>query len=151
VKNGLKNMAAILGVDDEATLRSVVIKALQKTGYQAWGADDGRKALRLAEQHAGSIGLAIVDRTMPGLSGEQTIAALRQAAPGLPVIVVSGSHDFLLGEPSEAERRNWAYLEKPFTIQQLLASVQQAIKPQIEAGKGATREKDCVHASTVTQ
>ena len=48
---------------------------------------------RMAEAHADSLDLALVDITMPGTQGHQHVNRLRAQAPALPVIVLSGSED----------------------------------------------------------
>ena len=48
---------------------------------------------RMAETHADSLDLALVDITMPGTQGHQHVNRLRAQAPALPVIVLSGSED----------------------------------------------------------
>ena len=48
---------------------------------------------RMAATHADSLDLALVDIAMPGTQGHQHVSRLRQLAPALPVIVLSGSED----------------------------------------------------------
>ncbi len=82
----------ILIADDHALIRSglrselaVLDAAVQFV--EAWDADSLRQ---MADRHE-DLDVAIVDLTMPGMERERTIAALRDAHPALPLIVLSGA------------------------------------------------------------
>lgn len=78
----------ILVIDDEPDIREVLDGLLTLEGYEVCTAESGTAAIALADRDG--FDLAITDLLMPGLSGVDTIAALRGIYPGLPVIVVSG-------------------------------------------------------------
>ena len=106
-------------VDDEPAVRLVALKALRAAGLQVIEAADGPTGLLAYREHATDINLVLLDLTMPGLSGEETLRQLRALTPDLPVIVMSGY--------SEAETRGRCaslgvsgYLAKPFEISDLV-------------------------------
>jgi CheY-like chemotaxis protein len=82
-------MARVLVVDDQAFARATAMVVLRTHGFDAVGMADGLSAVRAFEQS--SFDLAIVDVYMPGMDGVRVIKALRQLAPDLPVVAVSGT------------------------------------------------------------
>ncbi|MCK4419101.1 sigma-54-dependent Fis family transcriptional regulator [Candidatus Aerophobetes bacterium] len=98
----------ILVVDDEAKMRRVLQIILQKEGYEAVTAKDGREALQKAEKE--NFDLVLTDMKMPGLSGIDLLKRIRESDEEIPVIMVTaygtvetavkamkeGAHDYLL-------------------------------------------------------
>lgn len=74
-------------VDDNETNRRLAGLMLQKAGWMPLEADSGERALALASAHA--FELVLLDISMPGLSGEDTCAALRTAYAGRDVRIVA--------------------------------------------------------------
>jgi two-component system chemotaxis response regulator CheY len=107
-----------LVVDDSATMRSIVINALQRIGFSdAVEAGDGQEALGMYDA---SIGFVITDWNMPNMSGTDFTKALRQREDGrtVPVLMVTARsvrEDILVA--MEAGVNN--YVVKPFTPQVL--------------------------------
>ena len=82
--------------------------------------------MEIAQQHPGSIDIAISDVVMPELSGPQFVERLQRARPGVRVLFVSGYTDdevmtrgVLTGET--------AFLQKPFTPEQLLKTIREVV------------------------
>ncbi len=69
---------AILVVDDEEPVRTVVGRILEDRGFAVMTASDAYEALDVFGQHANGIALVLLDMTMPGLSGHETSKALRR-------------------------------------------------------------------------
>ncbi len=80
----------VLVADDEVIVRSVVVRALEESGFAVLTAGDGREALQRFRQHLDEIDVVILDLTMPGLSGEQVIREIRELRAEVPVILSSG-------------------------------------------------------------
>jgi DNA-binding NtrC family response regulator len=79
----------ILVVDDNRQLRKLFALYLAGEGFAISEADDGKAALdHCAREHCN---LVLLDLRMPGLGGLEVLARLREEAPDLPVIVVSGT------------------------------------------------------------
>jgi two-component system cell cycle sensor histidine kinase/response regulator CckA len=109
----------VLVVDDEVPVRLVALKALKAAGLQVIEAGDGQAALLTYRQRAADINLVLLDLTMPGLSGEETLRQLRALAPTLPVIVMSGySEGETMGRCASLGVSG--YLAKPFEISDLV-------------------------------
>jgi CheY-like chemotaxis protein len=93
---------------------------LERNGYEVVVAADGREALLRAEQSDARLDLLITDVVMPALGGPELARRLRARFPRLAVLFVSGyPRDFQTGETPGDE----AFLAKPFTREQLLASI----------------------------
>src|SRR5258705_3245907 len=81
-------MALILVVDDEDRIRRLLRSALEIEGHDVLEAREGDEALRL--QRTTPAELVITDIVMPDKDGFEVISALRQEAPNLKIIAMSG-------------------------------------------------------------
>lgn len=120
--------ATVLVVDDEAVVRDVSRRVLERGGYQVRLAESGRRALELLDQVHAEIALVVLDLTMPELSGEETLALLRQRWPDLPVILTSGYS----GEADTsrlASRGLAGFIQKPYGAGDLLRLVRRTLEP----------------------
>jgi len=117
----------ILVVDDDATIRDSIALVFRGVGIEAVTAENGERALE-AFGH-GVFDGAIIDLMMPGMSGLETIRALRARAPDLPVIIVSGSLMQGLVAPqmlrTAMELEGVSSLSKPFRLDALLQQVRE--------------------------
>jgi two-component system cell cycle sensor histidine kinase/response regulator CckA len=116
----------ILLIDDEQSVRSIVMKILKRASFKVLEADSGETALKIAESHTGTIDLVVTDLNMPGLTGPEVVKKLATVRPGLKVLYMSGSaeHDAVAraGVPGGAN-----FLHKPFSGQELTTAVKAAI------------------------
>jgi CheY-like chemotaxis protein len=78
----------ILVVDDEVDVLEMIEVGLGLDGYEVILADSGERAVELVTRRP--VDLVISDLRMPGMNGVETIARLRELAPAVPVIVVTG-------------------------------------------------------------
>jgi DNA-binding NtrC family response regulator len=115
----------VLVVDDEADLRHVVQEILGAEGYDVTTAASGSEALRL--MRANHFDVVTMDLRMPGLSGRDTLAMMRDVAPDAVPVVISG---FLTPDDTNAVRMLGAHavLAKPFDIDGLTATVAEAME-----------------------
>ena len=113
--------ATILVVEDDAQLRTANKRVLERSGYHVVTASDGLEAVRLATTHSTTLELAILDLHMPGLDGVAACEEIRSAAPTIRVLFCSG----IAGPVTAAGEL--PTLSKPFTHQQLLEAVHQAL------------------------
>ena len=89
-KHIVSGQGTILVVEDEPTLRRVAGNLLEKLGYLVLEAMSGERALEIFAERQGDIDLVLLDMTMPGLNGMQTLARLRDLDPQVRVILCSG-------------------------------------------------------------
>jgi DNA-binding response OmpR family regulator len=115
---------ALLLVDDDPTLLSVLARRMAREGYEVLTAPSGAQALTQLEQRWPS--LLIVDLMMPGMDGFELCARVKRIAD-LPIIVLSAV------DASEAKVRaleDYAedYITKPFDPEELVARVQRVLR-----------------------
>jgi len=115
----------ILLVDDESSVRTIVVKILRRANYNVLEAESGEAALRISQSHPEKIHLLISDMYMPGLRGPEVAKALAPTRPGLRVLFMSGyaDQDSRSGVPVGAN-----FLNKPFSGKELAAAVEAALK-----------------------
>jgi len=81
--------ARVLVVEDEASLRELLIRAATEWGFSATPASSGELAARLHEVHCFDI--AILDLSLPGMNGIDTLVRLRRHSPNIQGIILTGS------------------------------------------------------------
>lgn len=81
----------VLVVDDEALIRTMLVKYLRKQGYEVRAAQNGAEALALVEQEPPDV--VVMDMYMPGMNGIEVLRALRARRYRGPVIALTASQD----------------------------------------------------------
>jgi PAS domain S-box-containing protein len=120
----------VLVVDDEAVVRQMTRAALERQGYRVILAESGREAIDMFSRDPASFSLVILDLSMPGITGAQTLPELRRAHPRIPVIITSGySEAQSLGMFSG--QKVSGFLQKPFSSQVLVARTEAALEDEI--------------------
>jgi len=113
----------ILVIDDEAAVCEAVADVLAVEGINVLTAADGQSGIDLYQQHIHNIALILLDIAMPGISGTETHARLRQFAPTIPVILSSG----YTSEPSDVaaalRHPHTTFLQKPYRWDELLGKI----------------------------
>ena len=112
----------ILVVDDEEIVRRVATSALEHAGYTVLKAGNGREALAVFEQQHGNIDLVLLDMTMPVMSGEETLGALRTRYPKVKVVLSTG-YDEVEASQRFADKGLAGFLQKPYASRTLLERV----------------------------
>jgi GAF domain-containing protein len=113
--------ARVLVIDDESSVREVIVDILRSAGHVPLPAEDGPSGLALLER-MGPADLALIDLGLPGMSGWEVAAQLRQSQPHVPLVLVTGWGDRL--DPGELERSGICQvIAKPFRTDQVLRVV----------------------------
>jgi signal transduction histidine kinase/CheY-like chemotaxis protein len=122
---GVASGEGVLVVEDRPDVRASMARILSHHGFRVTETSDGDGALRLLSE--GQVfALMCIDGVMPGLQTATVIERARQLAPSMPVLVCSGHvQEELLRRGISTGR--YAFLAKPFSAQQLLASVTQVL------------------------
>ena len=84
-------MNKLLVVDDEALVRKVVRRILEKHGFEILEAEDGDAALELVASEKPS--MMLLDIRMPRVDGLETLRGALKLHPGMRVIIISGMMD----------------------------------------------------------
>jgi PAS domain S-box-containing protein len=126
---------AVLLVEDEPLVRSLIARHLRWAGYAVVPVGDGEEALaRFAAEGPAAWALVVSDVVMPRIDGVELVRRLRAAAPALPAVLTSGYTADALETPGGLPP-GVAFLEKPATRDELLDAVARALA---EAPGGAT-------------
>lgn len=120
-------MARILLADDNAELRTVTRKVLERAGHEVIEAADGAQALTLHRTTPAD--LVITDVYMPDTDGIEATIRLTQEFPGVPLIVMSGGGYVGRDDILKIAARLGAHhtLPKPFSNEELMAAVEAAL------------------------
>lgn len=117
----LTGSQTILIVDDEDLLLNVGQTILSAYGYKVLTANTGQKAVELLSRYDPQVQLLITDLVMPGMSGRELMEQARVLSPRTRIICMSG-YVWPAGRDEDP-----AYLQKPFTSQELLLKVKQVL------------------------
>ena len=112
-------MTRVLVVDDAGDIRGLVRELLQRAGYEVSEASDGAEGLKLF--YAEHPDLVILDVSMPGMDGWETLERIRELSD-VPVMMLTANAqelDKVRGLQAGADD----YVTKPFGRQELLARV----------------------------
>jgi len=112
-----KEETRVLCIDDEEMIRITMKDYLEDSGYTVDEAENGKIGLEMFRQNPSDI--MLVDLRMPEVDGLEVLATMRQEAPEVPVIVVSGTG--MLSDVVEALRLGaWDYITKPIEDMEIL-------------------------------
>lgn len=119
-------MPSVLIVDDEPNIRRMVGALLASEGYEVREAPDGARGVALATESEPDV--ALVDLMMPGeIDGMGVLTALRERAPDLPVVMMSGRAG--LSDAVRATKLGaFTFLEKPLTPEGVLLALSSALE-----------------------
>jgi putative nucleotidyltransferase with HDIG domain len=121
-----RNRATVLVVDDERGPRES-LRIILKPAYHVLAASSGTEALEILRTIP--VDLVTLDLNMPGIKGEDLLATIRRQFPEVEIIVITGWGT--VESASEAVRFGIAdYLQKPFDVVQVMASVTRAVARQ---------------------
>ena len=115
----------VLVVEDRPDVRASMARTLSHHGFDVSETSDGDSALRMLSDGK-TYALMCIDGVMPGLETAAVIERARDLAPSMPVLVCSGHVQEELLRRGIATGR-YAFLSKPFSAQQLMASVAQVL------------------------
>ena len=107
----------VLLAEDEGAVRDLACEFLTAAGYRVFAAENGEKALMIAETLAQPIHLLVTDVVMPRMRGTELAKKLKRLQPNMKVIYMSG---YLGEEGSEEFVASSEYLQKPFSRDSLL-------------------------------
>jgi CheY-like chemotaxis protein len=117
----------VLVVEDEPSLRMLTRAVLEPHGYQVLEAANGVDALRVWDEHQGSVQLLLTDIIMPGsMSGLELATRLQASSPKLRVIFTSGYSADIAG-PQLHLQEGQNFIQKPSSPQQLLQTVRRCL------------------------
>ncbi|MBN8548460.1 MAG: UDP-3-O-[3-hydroxymyristoyl] N-acetylglucosamine deacetylase [Deltaproteobacteria bacterium] len=116
--------ATILIVDDEVSIRKTLESVLHDEGFQTITAQDGATAIELVRKSKPS--LVLLDIWMSGMDGVETLTKIKEIAPSLPVVMISG-HATIATAIAATRLGAADFIEKPLELNALLQAVHRAL------------------------
>jgi len=117
----------LLVVEDEPSLRELVVRILQLCGYHIYQANDGVEAMAVWEKHKDEIDLLLTDMVMPeGITGRQLAERLQREDPDLKVIYTSGYSPGMAGKDITL-MEGFNFLAKPYPPSRLAQVVRECL------------------------
>ena len=115
----------VLVVDDEEVVRTATTRMLEAEGYEVVDASDGGAAIERVREQPDGIDLVMLDLTMPGLSGSETLVELRRIRPDLPVVLMTGRAPGGVGRNLDRA----TVLAKPFRLADIHRAIRAVTEP----------------------
>jgi CheY-like chemotaxis protein len=116
---------SVLVIDDEPDMREMLAFSLPAGEFEVVTADGGRSAVELLAMRRFDV--AITDLKMPGMSGVETVAALRELDPDMEVIVATG-YASLETALACMKQGAYDYIRKPYDIAELRHLILRAVE-----------------------
>jgi PAS domain S-box-containing protein len=119
----------ILVVEDEPDVRRMAERILTKGGYVVIGTSGGEEALSVCRSKEQPIHLLLTDVIMPGMLGTELVEQIKSMLPELKVVFMSGYSHEVLAPQALADQGDAAFIEKPFSGNELLRTVRRLLRP----------------------
>lgn len=120
----MNNIGRLLWVDDEIDLLKGHIVFLEKKGYAVQTCSNGPDAIDLCREN--NYDLILLDENMPGLSGLETLAAIKETTPNVPIVMVTKNEaEDLMDQAIGSKIAD--YLLKPVNPKQILLTLKKNI------------------------
>lgn len=116
----------VLLVEDEESIRKLLVRELRTVGYHVLEAGEGQEAMDLCRGHEGPIHLLLTNVVMPRISGRELAERLVSIRPDMRVLYMSGYTDDTVVRHGVQEA-DTAFVQKPFTSIQLLQKVRDVL------------------------
>jgi CheY-like chemotaxis protein len=116
----------VLVVDDEPGLRALTKTGLQQCGFDVLTVESGEQALEILRKGEPGVDVVLLDLTLPGISGEKVLRAVRSFMPALPVIIASG-YATVESQSSWIAAGAMGFVAKPYRIQQVAQKLREVL------------------------
>ncbi len=124
----LGNQEMVLVVDDEKMNTDFIGELLQESGYLSECFNDSVLALDAFMQDPSKYDIILTDQTMPKLTGDQLVKALREVDSTIPIIMMSG-YDQKINKENAGDFGINLYLQKPVSIDTLTQAIDDLLHP----------------------
>ncbi len=117
----------VLVIDDEEMVRRTAETTLKRYGYTVMGAKTGQEGIEVFKRCAAEIRLVVLDLTMPGIGGEETLRGLRRIRADVKVILSSGYDEAETLRHFTKDGLPDAFIQKPYTAASLAGKVSRVL------------------------
>ena len=115
-------------VEDEPIVCAVAQALLSRSGYTVLTAPDGASALATFREHGNDVNLILLDMTMPGMTIDEIVQAIRALDRKVPILLNSGYTSNDTVKRMLAEGTVQGFLGKPYTLGELVSTIDQLMK-----------------------
>jgi DNA-binding NtrC family response regulator len=119
----------ILVVEDQKEVRDLTARVLRHYGYNVHACASGEEGLHFSHRFEGPIDLLVSDVIMPGMNGMALARAMTLQRRSMRILLMSGYTDDALTQGAIVEE-GIAYLQKPFTPEQLATKVREMFREE---------------------
>ena len=123
----LQGNETILIVDDNASIRQLIVETLKPLGYNCLQAASGKDAMDVLRKYKGEVHLLITDVVMPGMSGRELAETIREERPEMKVIFMSGYTENIIAHHGVLEQ-GINYISKPITPVTLTQKIRSVLR-----------------------
>jgi signal transduction histidine kinase/CheY-like chemotaxis protein len=121
-----KGTGTILLAEDDESVRELITSVLSDAGFAVFPARDGLEAVELFEKHRDTVDLLLFDVVMPRMGGREACETIRERAPALRTVFMSGYAPEGLNGRLKLDHQT-GFIQKPYQTQELLAKVREML------------------------
>jgi len=125
-------LARILVVDDDRSIRKTLAIILKEKGYMVDTAENGKEAIKKSK--AKFHNLALIDIRLPDMEGTKLLTAMKETTPKMVKIIITG-YPSLQNAIEAVNKGADAYILKPFDMNSVLHTIEEHLKKQQQAKK----------------
>jgi DNA-binding NtrC family response regulator len=113
----------VLIIDDEEPVREAVADILEMEGVASLAAADGLAGLAIYRENRLSIDVVLLDLSMPGLSGEETLSELHKIDPNVQVVLSSGYSELDARQRYDEIGTVAGFIQKPYDLNMFVREI----------------------------
>jgi signal transduction histidine kinase len=125
-----KGSEALLIVDDDTSIRSLIIDTLQPLGYKVTDAGSAEEMLKLLAITDNTYDLLLTDMVMPGMNGKELARKVKEICPQIKVIFMSGYTIHMIANQSELKPGE-VFIQKPLSPLNLAGRIREVLDNNI--------------------
>jgi len=125
-------LARILVVDDDESIRKVLATILEEEGYAVDTAENGKEAIKKSNEKL--YNLALIDIRLPDIEGIELLTRMKPTTPKMRKIIITG-YPSLQNAVEALNKGADAYIMKPFDMEKILLTIKEQLKKQNEEKK----------------
>ncbi len=122
-----RGSATILVVEDEKSVRRLILEVLSNLGYRTFAAANGEEAVKVFERWAGQIDLVLLDAILPKKGAREVYEFIRARKPSVRFVFTSGYNEVFINKKFELDP-SFDFLRKPFTTLELATRIRNALE-----------------------
>ncbi len=122
-----RGFATILVVEDDRSVRRLILEVLPKLGYRVFTAADGEEAIKVFERWADRIDLVLLDAILPKMGSREVYEQIRRLKPSVRFLLTSGYNEVFINKKFEMDP-SFIFLRKPFTTLELATLIRTALQ-----------------------